>query len=377
MRWELLDRGFLPNPDPLTRLSGDGLALVEELGAQLPELVATRRFRDVAPAALRGLALPDDLPGDVSGPEVERLFLLFSYFASAYVHLPGLPAPTRLPRELAAPLVRLASACGRPPILSYASYCLHNWRRIDPVGPIALGNLELLQNFSTPADGKEDEDWFILVHVDIEARAGAGLRGLREAGHGVRDGDSAGVERGLEGLAASLGEMNRTLDRMPERCRPEVYFRKVRPYIFGFDALVYEGCFDGAPQTLRGETGAQSSIIPALLAGLGIRHKSSLLMDHLEDMRKYMPPAHRDFVVAQQSVREHVAAAARGGGAGRRLRELYNICLDEVIGFRSRHFEYAVNYIERRCDNPLATGGTPYIPWLRQLIEETKAYRLE
>ena len=50
MRWELLERGFLPTPDPLMSLSGNDLAAVEELGAQLPELLGARRFRDVAPA---------------------------------------------------------------------------------------------------------------------------------------------------------------------------------------------------------------------------------------------------------------------------------------------------------------------------------------
>ena len=37
-------------------------------------------------------------PGTRSGKEeIERLFMLFSYFASAYVHAPGLPTANRLP----------------------------------------------------------------------------------------------------------------------------------------------------------------------------------------------------------------------------------------------------------------------------------------
>lgn len=375
MKWELRERGFLPTPDPRVSLGNKQLRDVEELGVRLPELVADRRFRDTAPKILRGFAIPETLTEDE--PELERLFLLFSYFASAYIHLPGLPATQHLPREIALPLVHLADRCGRPPILSYASYCLYNWRRINAEGPIALGNIQLTQNFALEGDGRQDEDWFILVHVDIEARAGSGLCALVQAGQGVRAGDSALVESSLEVLAASLAAMNRTFARMPEHCRPEVYFRKVRPYIFGFDRVIYEGCFKGAAQSYRGETGAQSSIVPALLVGLGVRHKNSLLVTHLEDMRNYMPPPHRDFLTALVSVRDHVVAAAHQGDAqGRRLRELYNTCVNEFIAFRSRHFDYAVNYIERRCDNPLATGGTPYIPWLKQLIEETRTYLL-
>jgi len=48
----------------------------------------------------------------------------------------------------------------------------------------------------------------------------------------------------------------------------------------------------------------------------------------------------------------------------------------QLLAFRTRHFEYAVNYIEKKVDNPIATGGTPYVPWLHQLIEETKSYYL-
>lgn len=239
---------------------------------------------------------------------------------------------------------------------------------------MALGNLELLQNFSRPGHGKQDEDWFILVHVDIEARAGAGLEATERAADAVRRDDAEGLRAALETLAQSLEQMNRTMVRMPEGCSAEVYFRKVRPYIFGFNHVVYEGCFDNRAQTFRGETGAQSSIVPALLVVLGIRHKDSLLTSHLEDMKNYMPPPHRRFIETRVSVRDLVLRTARNGQAP--LKNVYNACLNELLAFRSRHFEYAVNYIERKVDNPIATGGTPFIPWLRQLIEETKTYAL-
>src|SRR5262249_25875279 len=210
-----------------------------------------------------------------------------------FVHAPGLPPVDRLPAPIAVPLERLARAADRPPILAYAAYCLHNWGRDDPAGPVALGNIRLLQNFSLPGDGKQDEDWFILVHVDIEARAGAALRAMRSAGAIIGRDDSAGLEALLAATAASLHDMNQTMARMPEQCRPEVYFRKVRPYIFGFTNVVYEGCADTRPRTYRGETGAQSSIVPTMLAALGLRHKDSLLTTHLEDMRQYMPAPQR------------------------------------------------------------------------------------
>jgi indoleamine 2,3-dioxygenase len=368
MKWQLLERGFLPTPDPVARLNGSDWQPIESLAADLPRLVHEHSFRATAVDVLHRPIAWDSALDSSDDSQRERLFMLFSYFASAYVHAPGLPPAQQLPVAIAQPLVRLGHICDRPPILSYASYCLHNWRRSDPSGPIALGNIELLQNFSLPGEGKKDEDWFILVHVDIEARAGAALRAASQIGTALERHDQAGLEQLLTSIQGSLQAMNRTMERVPERCSPEVYFRKVRPYIFGFTDVVYEGCFDNQPQSYRGETGAQSSIVPSMLAALGIRHQDSLLTKHLNDMRGYMPPPHRRFIESVADVRPAVLRARSA------LKDLYNSCLKELLAFRTRHFEYAVNYIEKKVSNPLATGGTPYIPWLRQLIEESKGY---
>jgi len=373
MKWTLLDRGFLPTPDPLPKLVAAVFAHIEQLGRDLPELVGRRTFREKAPGVLRAASDFSPLIKPENDAVAERLFLLFSYFASAYVHAPGLPTVQKLPAEIAGPLMRLAQICERPPILSYASYCLHNWRRIDAAGPIALGNIELTQNFSLAGDGRSDEDWFILVHVDIEARAGVILSAFQTLPSAMQSDDPSGLENGLRQVLAGLRAMNRTMARMPDGCSAEVYFRKVRPYIFGFDNIVYEGCFQDAPQSYRGETGAQSSIIPAVNAALGIRHKDSLLTRHLDDMRHYMPAAHRRFIESEVGVRDRVLELVGKNGAVV-LKELYNACVGEVIAFRSRHFEYAVNYIQKKVDNPLATGGTPYITWLKQLIVETESH---
>jgi indoleamine 2,3-dioxygenase len=367
MQWTLHELGFLPNHDPVASLDEPMFQGIETLAADLPRLVHDRAFRSESAKSLADAIDWDAVMSSQSDAAIEHLFMRFSYFASAYVHSPGLPSVNRLPGYLAGPLVRLAQHVDRPPILSYASYCLHNWRRLDPAKPVALGNIALLQNFSTPKDGKEDEDWFILVHVDIEARAGAALRAVDRMKDALARKDAAAIETLLETTAGSLHQMNATMARMIEGCSPDVYFRKVRPYIFGFTDVVYEGCFGDVPQSYRGETGAQSSIVPTMLVALGIRHKNSLLTKHLDDMQTYMPTPHRQFIRAQVSVRDFVVSNPS-------LKEWYNACVAELIAFRTKHFEYAVNYIEKKVDNPIATGGTPYVPWLRQLIEETKEF---
>jgi indoleamine 2,3-dioxygenase len=75
---------------------------------------------------------------------------------------------------LAAPWYRIAESLGRPPVLSYSSYALHNYFRFDPSREIECGNLALIQNFL----GGIDEEWFILIHVEIERKAGPAMAAL-------------------------------------------------------------------------------------------------------------------------------------------------------------------------------------------------------
>ena len=153
------ERGFLPIADPSAAIP---LANAEwhETARNLPSLIPTGRIREII----------ESLPpfrADLLNTEedLEAAMRTLSYLGQAYVW--GQPeAPTALPAGLAVPWHEVASAIGREPILSYASYALWNWRRIDEDGPIALGNIALLQHFL----GGLDEAWFILIHVDIERR---------------------------------------------------------------------------------------------------------------------------------------------------------------------------------------------------------------
>lgn len=374
--WNPGDRGFLPDQDPLVAIPDTDFRDIEQIGRELPDLVDAGKFReqfyysDESGNFPKGFNWSDFLQS--SNPQsLEAIFRLYCYFASAWVHARDYrPKATGnpIPASISRPLVRLAKALGQPPILAYRSYCLNNWKRIDPAGPIALGNIELIQNFTHEA--KRDEDWFILVHVDIEAKAAPALAGICDLGKAQT---CENMEPILGRMYESLVAVNATMARMPEECSPDVYYEKVRPYIFGFNGIIYDKCFDNQPQTYRGETGAQSTIVPAIIAGLCIRHKESMLTKHLEDMKLYMPPTHREFLKRCEE-RGQDSRQWIGLGGSKSVQERYNACVEEVIKFRQTHFDYAVQYIHKKVENPNGTGGTPYIKWLGELVEETKSY---
>lgn len=376
------ERGFLPPHDPLRELP-PWFEPWERLARDLPKLLVSDRLR----TTLEGL-WPLDVSPLRPGLPLERAMMLLSYLGHAYVWCDPHQPAARLPHGLAVPWFEVSRRLGRPPVLSYASYALHNWRRIDPAGPVALGNIALLQNFW----GGADEEWFILVHVDIEAKAAPALAALGLAQAAAAAGDARELTRQLATVAAALEGMYRTMLRMPELCDPYIYYHRVRPYIHGWknhpalpNGLVYEGvaAYAGEPKQFRGETGAQSSIVPALDALLGVAHAPGLLREYLQEMRDYMPPRHRAFVEHVErgpSVRDFVLAR---GDAEPNLRDAYNRCVQLVEMFRAKHLDYAARYIHQQArsaaGNPtdVGTGGTPFMPYLKKHLDETSAQRMK
>jgi indoleamine 2,3-dioxygenase len=363
-------RGFLPGDDPLRRLPAAWNAW-EEIAAELPKLLVARQAR----AWLERMPVLDaSALGD--GPELRRAMMLLSFLGHAHVW-EGPAAAPRLPAAIAVPWHAVARRLGRPPVLSYASYALDNWRRLDARGPIELGNIALLQNFL----GGADEEWFITVHVDIEAKAAPALEAVLPAQRAAEGGDLAELQRLLQVIGGALEAMYGTLARMPEYCDPGAYYLRVRPFIHGWknhpalpDGLVYEGvgAYAGAPQRFRGETGAQSSIVPVLDALLGIAHQPDPLREYLMEMREYMPPAHRAFMAAVErgpSLRELVL---RHGDGAPSLRDAYEQCVEWIRRFRELHLDYAARYIARQAqssaENPtdVGTGGTPFMRYLKK-----------
>jgi indoleamine 2,3-dioxygenase len=145
---------------------------------------------------------------------------------------------------------------------------------------------------------------------------------------------------------------------------PHVYFRAFRPYIRFFENVVYEG-MDQPPVSYRGETGAQSSVMPTLVAFMKIPHQPSMLMDHLADMRRFMPHEHRLLLDQIAALPDPRPLASR---------EPYNRVLEAMAVFREVHFGWADLYIHQRVADPRGTGGTPYRQWLQQLIDETRRH---
>ncbi len=369
---KLRKRGFLPEEDPLTSFPANSeYTVLDEIGRDLPSLLHDRGFRDYA-RTFRIPLWPDDRLRPQDRPLLRLYYVRVGFLASAYVNQVGEQSATVLPANLAGPLCRSCKLLKRPPILSYDGYALYNWKRFRKDGPIALGNIDTIQNFVH----LYDEHWFILVHVEIEAIAARILDAIARVQAALDGHDSAVIDEALWAIAGAINDQIAVLRRIPEKMDPALYYKTFRPYIRFFENVSYE-VMEGPANTshdapamvhmnFRGETGAQSSIMPTLVAFMKIPHKPSMLTNHLADMRNYMPAEHRqviEAVEAMPSIRDQAG------------KDSYNEVLDAMAEFRFIHYGWAQEYINRRTNDPRGTGGTPYMQWLQQLIWETRAFK--
>lgn len=385
------ERGFLPAHDPLTTLTyAPPFSPLEELANNLPKLLAAGTFRTELDETSRFLSefthmreIVDMYVRDQPYLYAQRLKLICDYLGQSYIWGEDPPINV-IPAGFSHVWCDISDRLELPPILSYAPYALYNWRRLDPNGPIALGNLAILQNFL----GGLDEDWFILIHVDIERRAGEIPATIIDAMQAIAAKDTLAIETCLLVLTVSLNSMLETLDRIPEYCDPYIYYTRVRPYLHGSknnealpNGIIYEGRYENEPQYFRGESGAQSAIVPSMVTALDIRHSENEFTAYLKEMPAYMPVCQRRFIATIQhlsrngfSMLDFVLARKQSHPA---LYDTYRSCRRALHAFRKKHYEYVGRYIhaqaQRHTGNPTAVGtaGTPFMVALKQLLDET------
>lgn len=372
------ERGFLcrHNADEVV-LTG-GLERVTKVAASLPDFLPTGRVRQLLRDRLPLITLPLE---DMSDAEARLCMVHYAFMVQAYVW--GEPeAPESLPRSLAMPIVALADHLGQQPLLPYSGYVLDNWGLIDKNGAIDLDNIFMIQNFLNG----QDENWFVLIHVAIEAAAGGALARFGPIIEASDAREITATRSLLEEVAEIWVRINAIFDRMPERCDPYIYFERVRPYIHGWkdnpalpNGIIYEGVerYGSKGQAFRGQTGSQSSIVPAMDALMGVGHAPDPLREYLDQLHVYRPPAHRRFI-------EDVRAASQLRGfveqsQDKGLMQAYNAIIQAMADFRTRHLEYAANYINKQNraasgnDTDVGTGGTPFMRYLKKHRDETSA----
>ena len=366
LNFSILESGFLPNK--ISTLLSNEFDDVEHIAKNLPKILANNQIKD----EVLNLETEKDV-SNLSIDELERAMLLYSYIGHGYIW-GGTSIEKVIPKNISKTWYKISQKLDRPPILSYASYALNNWKLQDVNKPFDLENIRILQNFL----GGMDEDWFIMIHIAIEHEAKEILNNLKTYYLDKNEDQSY-----LDNALVSIKKINQIMNRMPEKCDPFIYYNRVRPYIFGWknnpatpNGVIYEGVeeYGGTPQLFRGETGAQSSIVPALDALLGVTHSNDPLKEYLDEMRLYMPKEHRNLLndLDQWSENNRSNSITEDSSV-----VLSDEIIKEVHAFRNKHLEYARIYIHEQSlsnqnnSNVVGTGGTPFMKYLDKHLQET------
>ncbi|KAF2757641.1 indoleamine 2,3-dioxygenase family protein [Pseudovirgaria hyperparasitica] len=359
--------GFLPPELPLLRLPNPYYAQWEAVISNLQGLVLSKRLREVV------LRLPvlstEHLETD---SEWRRAYVVLAFLSHAYIWGGDVPSEI-VPPPISLPFLQVCRYLELPPVATYASVVLWNWRPVFDNEPIdTLSNLATLNTFT----GSLDESWFYLVSVAIEARAAPILPMMLDAISAARRGDTLVVTDCLRDFAERLDELGTLLQRMYENCDPHVFYHRIRPFLAGSSNMASAGLPNGVmfdtgvgPQSwvqFSGGSNAQSSIIQFFDLVLGVEHRptgeraqvSSLSStspgapsappapsnNFILDMRKYMPGPHRRFL-------EHVASIANikdfvtTHQHDRALCTAYDASLAMLRAFRDKHIQMVSRYI--------------------------------
>ena len=340
--------------DIASPLTSESIETLESIAQNLPDYVVSD---------LANLPLYDFTTCRDNEAILERLWLLYGYMANKFLHTQTVK---HLPEAIAKPLAQVSDWLDRPPIMSYIGMVLSNWRKHDVDAPFSPQNVDVLVRFTH----LPDEAGFFRVHIAIEAQAGAILQALWDAQTAITMENNSGVLEALRNLRTGLVTITSTFHEMPDFCDSDVYFHHVRPYLFGYDGVIFDGVSD-SPRYLRGGSGAQSSVIPAVLGGMGLAHTQTQLTSYLAEIRSYMPQAHRQTIDDLSVIPLRAYCAERPP-----LRDAYNHALRQLTTFRRAHLYYARTYIFEKSMSTTGTGGTDYLSFLTQLIDETAEQRL-
>ena len=377
---------FFPKTPPIRyyKTKSKSLSNLTKIASELPKLLLTNKVQTTIKNLKKNDLSVDLLINKKNEKEINLAMAHLSFIAHAFIW-GGKKPENVLPEVISDPWVKLSKYLGRPPILSYASYCLDNWYKINDDKPIALDNVALINNFL----GGVDEDWFVTIHVCIEDAASEAIDSAYKLSKLHENSKTEEFLLNLDRINNSLKKVNEIFSKMPEKCDPYIYYHRVRPYIFGTKdnpdlkkGLIYENQYNNEPQFFRGETGAQSSIIPFLDGALGIEHTNDNLRHYLNEMRDYMPPNHRKMiedVEVSSNAKELIYRS-------KKLIQKYNSCLEEIRKFRAQHLEYAATYIHKQAQvsnsfgsggsTVRGTGGTPFMKYLKKHRDETNQQKV-
>ena len=250
----------------------------------------------------------------------------------------------------------------------------------------------------------------MIISNAMEARAGPLIHSMLGAMEAVERKDNATIVESLAYFKQSMIDIGKLLERMDDRCHPQVFYHHIRPFLAGSmnmetaglpNGVFYdEGDGKGSWRKYRGGSNGQSSLLQFFDAVLQIDHQRC--NGFHDEMRRYMPGPHARFLDDIESIaniRDYVNGLDESRGNSDLVRA-YNDAVASLSEFRNIHIALVTRYIiipsrqpkpessiirrdiaststklasaEPMTKELVGTGGTKLIPFLRTSRDETR-----
>jgi sulfite reductase alpha subunit-like flavoprotein/cytochrome b involved in lipid metabolism len=312
-----LAHGFLPAEPPLLAFPESHQAW-DEMTDRLPDLfrrLSLRRAFDAMPVLD---ARPEVLPDRY----LLRASTLLGVFAHAYQYM-AIDPPAALPESLLGPWATVSRRLGKKtPAVSYIDLFFYNWRLLDPTGPRALDNMDLL----VPTWNNAAERVFYLGTTEFAMGLTPVLGAMLDAQEAVVADDPAGLE---SALLVILDRLQQVTQAIYPQIDPNPRSRHPLDQVLWAKTVGTAGVpiFDGAPSP----SGTAQPQIHALDAFLERQHYGSLVGQQSVYLSGFFPRHWQELVTAlrEVSVRQYVEETRNST-----LRGIYNAMLDAYVGDR-------------------------------------------
>jgi len=325
-------------------------------------------------------------------PVLLRARQVLTFVLHFYIHSVPKPSPTaiHIPPSLSVPLRAVSEHLGLPPICTYSDTICYNYS--------ISGSANDLEDFAIHStfSSTQDEVHFYRTQAMIEYRGAQAMPLMKSIISTVDDSCLRPVLTHLDRLASVIDELTEILENVRTDCDPAVFFNRIRVWFPG-GKLVYdlEGG-ESAEEEWMGSSAAQSSIIQALDAFMGIEpltHKPQEKYDvqpsdgskmaFLARMRLYLPADHRAFLEELnrfgQQMRTFILDHPDRELSVKTM-EAYNRAIDAMQKFRSGHIRIVALYVtaqQRKGEKSDGTGGTSGVPFLKCIRDQTIKGKME
>ena len=312
--WDVEERGFLPNNDPIVFLPVTDIRNTElvhtweNLSHILPEYLKEDCVREELICSLRKVSHSyyHGCIDNLGGPSAhERTFLLLAYFSTAYINSPEGKRKSKLPKEIVVPFARVAHLVGRAPALDYTSFVLYNWKVKDVNKDLTRNNIQILQTFT---DSEYEHD-ILTSFVEMES---IGFELIRNISNPFI-------------VSEKLVKINKLLQKTRQNI-PLEFLIHWNDLLSDYKNIKYEQ-WQNEPLSFSCDISLQSPILSLIYQYLNISFNNDLLRKKQKELQ--MPSTHRNFINNISGIRIKCAKYDY-------TKEVYNNCLNELITLRKQ-----------------------------------------